>query len=595
MIRIIAITAFSTLLIGAALAQDIHLKVRDVPTDQSSVPTAFASARAARVHTVAGGPVHRIMQFDHAPGVQDLEALLAAGYKVVAMVPDNAVMVVMAERATEALPTVKWIGELEASDKISPALAGQAGQAEVIVEFHPDVQKPVQQAVGAAAGVTLLYPPVLLANHAIANATPEQIRNLAEHDEVAYVFPADPGLLAGDDMMPCAGMLTLAGPIGQYSNIVHGWDLDSGNAAHLGYFFGALTPKLQASTVQTEVLQALTAWSRVTNVDFSPGVSATSPRTILIEFAHGAHGDAYPFDPAGTILAHTFYPIPLNPEPLAGDMHLNADVNWHSGSDIDIYSVALHEAGHAIGLGHTDTPSDVMYPYYRRGIVLSKNDIGAARSLYGIPGSAPATTPVSAPASPAPAAPAKPAALSVTLNAVPAPGQAAQISISGTVAGGVAPVTVDWQTSQGYSGKATAGASGTWTAAGINLIAGANTLTVTAFDSARDTASASEVVDRQQTPPSSASAPMAIHFTSPASAVITQTGSSISLAGTASGGTGVTSVTWQTSGGATGSASGTGPWIAPNVPLLTGANTVIVHAFDAGGDSAWASIVVERN
>jgi hypothetical protein len=77
--------------------------------------------------------------------------------------------------------------------------------------------------------------------------------------------------------------------------------------------------------------------------------------------------------------------------------------------------------------------------------------------------------------------------------------------------------------------------------------------------------------------------------------VVTQTGTSVSLSGTASGGTGVTKVTWQTSGGASGTATGIGPWVASNIPLLVGSNTIIVKVFDAGTDTAWASIVVTRH
>ncbi len=77
--------------------------------------------------------------------------------------------------------------------------------------------------------------------------------------------------------------------------------------------------------------------------------------------------------------------------------------------------------------------------------------------------------------------------------------------------------------------------------------------------------------------------------------MVTQTGTTVSISGTASGGTGVTKITWQTTGGATGTATGVGPWVASNIPLLVGSNTIIVKAFDAGADSAWASIVVVRH
>jgi len=86
-------------------------------------------------------------------------------------------------------------------------------------------------------------------------------------------------------------------------------------------------------------------------VTFQPGASVAAARTVVVKFASGAHGDAYPFDGPGGVLAHTFYPVPVNPETIAGDMHLDADEAWHVGSDIAIYSVALHEAGHAVVAG----------------------------------------------------------------------------------------------------------------------------------------------------------------------------------------------------------------------------------------------------
>ena len=558
----------------------------------------------------SAGPVHEIIQFDHAPGAEDLELLTAAGFKVIAAVPDNAVAVLASNRIRVQIPNVQWIGELGVDDKLSPGLVmmdRSAGQISVeptllVIEFHADVSASVQQSIAAAEGVTLLRPAVLLPNHAIANITFDKLLALAAHDEVAYIFPADPGLLSstatGNDLMPCAGMLTLAGPIAQYANIVHGWDLNSDNIANLGYIFGTPTTKLPASEVQAAVIRAFHAWSSVTNVEFTPAMSLTAARTVMVEFASGAHGDSYPFDSAGQILAHTFYPVPLNPESLAGDMHLNAAVNWHDGSDVDVYTVALHEAGHAIGLGHTDNPGDVMYPYYKRGMQLSANDIGAAQALYGVPGP-PGASDTSGPP-----------ALSLTLNPIASPGQAAQTAVSGTVSGGTPPLIVNWQTNQGYSGKAVMGTGFTWSASGINLVAGANTLTVTAFDSAQKTATESAVVTRlaatpvttapvTTTPVSSVpvtgAAPLAIHISSPSSAVVASSSATISLGGTASGGAGITKVTWQTSGGSTGTATGEGAWVAPSVPLLIGTNTIIVYAFAASGASAWASVIVDRN
>jgi hypothetical protein len=594
-----------------AFGQELHLKTRTIVTAGSG------SALHAHARTAATDPVHQIIQFDHMPGVEDLDALLAAGFRITGAVPDNAVMAIASDPATAAsvsalVSGIQWVGAMETSDKMSPVFetssAAQGQTLNAIVEFHTDIDTAAQQAVALAENVTFLHPAALIPGHMLVSATYDKLLAIAAHDEVAYIFPADAALTTENEMIPCVGMLTAAGPVGQYANIVHGWDLNSDQMAHLGYVFGTLTSKVPAQTVESEILRAMNAWSAVTNVVFEPGTSATAMRTILVKFASGAHGDSYPFDGPGGVLGHTFYPVPINSESIAGDIHLDADENWHAGGDLDIYTVALHELGHAIGLGHTDNPGDVMYPYYHRGAQLSANDIGAARELYGVPGNVapgtetapqtPVTVTTTAAPAPAPApvpvpAPAKP--MSLTLNAVPSQGAAAQTSISGTVTGGTAPLTVQFQTDKGYTGKASVSASGTWSAAGVALVAGSNTITVTAFDSSHQTVSQSEQVNRAASAPSAGTGPVSVQITSPSAAVSTAKGTSISVGGVSAGGTGITQVAWQTSTGQSGTADGTDHWVATNIPLMTGTNTVVIKAYDAAGGSAWASVVVVRH
>jgi hypothetical protein len=568
---------------AAGVGQELHLKTRDVYTGPPPAGVAISQDRVRRP-----GPSHQIIQFDHPPGMEDLDALAAAGARAIAVIPDNAVSAIVPEDMPAIAAGVRWTGELQVYDKLSPALeTADLSQIEAVVEFHADVGTDAQQAILDAESVTSLRPAALLPNHVLVSTPIDGLRALAAHDEVAYIFPADPALVAENGMLPCAGMLTISGPVAQYANILHGWDLDADHAVHLGYFFGPLTSKLPASVVQSEVIRALTEWSRVANVVFHPESSATAARTVLIKFASGQHGDSWPFDGLGGALAHTFYPVPINPESIAGDMHLDADENWHAGGDVDVYSVALHEAGHAIGLGHSDKPGDVMYPYYRNGMRLSANDIGAARTLYGEPGALP---PLPAPVTAVTPAP----PLSLTLNPITPPGMAAQASIAGMVSGGTPPLNVQWQTDRGYTGNATMGDSSNWNATGVTLVTGANTITVSVFDSAQHTASQSATVTRMPAASPGGTVPISVRIVSPSSAVITARSSTISVSGTASAGSGITQVTWQTSGGASGIADGVDRWSAPRIPLLTGTNTIVIRSFDAKGATAWASIVVVR-
>jgi hypothetical protein len=276
-----------------------------------------------------------------------------------------------------------------------------------------------------------------------------------------------------------------------------------------------LTNKLDQTPARSEIERALREWTRYANVSFSPGQSVTDARTVAISFARGNHGDGYPFDGLGRVLAHTFYPAPPNMEPLAGDMHLDADENWRIGLDTDLFTVALHEAGHALGLGHSDRPGSVMYPYYRFAGGLTADDIAGVRALYGAseeerpntpdppadpdpptnpttPPETPTnpTTPPETPTNPTtPTTPARdttPPALRVV-----SPGftivstSAASIAISGTASDGGGLASVKWSTSNGLSGIA----SGTtnWSAR-IALLVGTNVVTVRAFDQAGNSA-----------------------------------------------------------------------------------------------------------
>jgi hypothetical protein len=600
---------------GALFAQDIHFKTRNFQPDpppgtDSGLNTAVlhppaldpgeAAAPVGSTNTTA---IHKIILFDHQPGVEDLDALLRDGINALAALPDNALVVNAPGGLVPPRAGVRWVGSLPAADKISPQLVPgaftEAGTVSALVEFHSDVTTGQQDTVAGAEGVALQRTAAMRGWHALMTASAAQLAALAEHDEVAYLFPADAALMDDTAVIACAGMLTMTGAIGQYANIVHGWNLDTDHAAHLGYAFGSITPKVPVALVQSELLRALTEWSKYANVTFQPSL-ASSPRTVVMKFVSGAHGDPYPFDGPGGILGHTFYPVPINSEPIAGDMHLDADENWHAGGDIDIYSVALHEAGHAIGLGHSDKPGDVMYPYYRSRSTLSVNDIGAARTLYGAPngGSVVPVTSGGPPGGSTP--PPTPATLRLVADSPPPTTQATSVAVTGTVSGGTPPWTVQWQTDRGYGGKSTIqnpGAAGaSWNTGAVSLVNGRNTITLTAFDAAQKSASQTVAVELQSSPTTSVGiVPLTIRIASPTSSVTTVNAATLNVAGSASGGTGVTRVTWQTAAGASGAATGTDKWLAQGIPLLIGTNTVVVKAWDARGNSAWTTVVAVRH
>jgi len=140
---------------------------------------------------------------------------------------------------------------------------------------------------------------------------------------------------------------------------VYGTWAGAGKAATVGYVFSQMTSQLTPSAAEAAIERAMGEWAKVVQVTWQQGTNPTAPQTVNILFATYVHGDGYPFDGPGGVLAHTFFPSPPNPEPIAGDMHFDDSETWKIGATTDLFSVALHELGHALGLGHTDDPSAV--------------------------------------------------------------------------------------------------------------------------------------------------------------------------------------------------------------------------------------------
>jgi hypothetical protein len=142
----------------------------------------------------------------------------------------------------------------------------------------------------------------------------------------------------------------------------------------LGTAGGTVTWAVDASISQAE-LQSINAafadWSEVANIQFQQ-VASTAESDI--DFANSA------LDGAGNVLGVTGFSY-------TGGQLQSADIKFDSGDNLsgsDFSLVAIHEIGHAIGLGHYNDDDAVMNSFANFDLTgLEQSDIDGIVALYG--------------------------------------------------------------------------------------------------------------------------------------------------------------------------------------------------------------------
>lgn len=148
--------------------------------------------------------------------------------------------------------------------------------------------------------------------------------------------------------------------------------------------FAALDAQMPRSVWQSAIVRASQTWAKEANINI--GLN----RDLGQDFGTAGQGQGdsrfgdirvggFPMAPSA--LAVSSPPATATAGTFAGDIFINTA---NAFTPATLYSVALHEFGHALGMDHSQDPTSVMNSHLNNNQRLSASDIASIRDLYGL-------------------------------------------------------------------------------------------------------------------------------------------------------------------------------------------------------------------
>lgn len=144
----------------------------------------------------------------------------------------------------------------------------------------------------------------------------------------------------------------------------------------LTYYFHNCPRTIDCNEGYEAVRAGFQAWAELSPLTFTE-VNNARQADIELEWTTSSAelGDI------GGVLAFAYFPSD------GGDVYFDDAEPWSAfdGGEFDLFLVAAHEIGHALGLNHSSDPSALMYPMLtRRTYGLAPDDQDAIQALYGV-------------------------------------------------------------------------------------------------------------------------------------------------------------------------------------------------------------------